>query len=161
MRLHRPIHRLWFFTGQRHDLHELLEREGGFRSWTLLIGQENFDGLTQQFRLACRFDGLQTRLRGAPAITPASHRFVIHLHVPGNAGVAGSLCCFQDDLSSLDQSASRSWCDGPCAAEALVVADSSVSDSLVGRACESSPSSCFALHSITLIPSRAISARLY
>ena len=57
---HRPICRCWCFTGQRHDLHELLEREGRGRSGTLLISQEDFDRLTQQFRLSCRFDGLQT-----------------------------------------------------------------------------------------------------
>ena len=42
---------LQFITGQRHDLRELLEGEGGERSWTLLIGQERFDRLTQEFQL--------------------------------------------------------------------------------------------------------------
>jgi hypothetical protein len=47
-----------FSHESRHDLHELLEREGRGRSRTLLIGQKHFDRLTQQFWLACRFDGL-------------------------------------------------------------------------------------------------------
>ncbi len=59
---HRPICRFWFFTRQRHDLHKLLEGEGGWRSWALRIRQKDFDGLTQQFWLSYRFDGLQTEL---------------------------------------------------------------------------------------------------
>jgi hypothetical protein len=41
-----------------------------------------------------------------PAITPASHRFVVHLLVLGDLAGAHSLCCFQDDVTSLDQSLS-------------------------------------------------------
>jgi len=41
-----------------------------------------------------------------PAITPASHRFVVHLLVLGDPAVAHSLCCFQNDVTSLDQSLS-------------------------------------------------------
>src|SRR5947199_9669148 len=42
----------WRFTRQRHDLHKLLQREGRGRSRTLLIGQQPFDRLLEQFRLA-------------------------------------------------------------------------------------------------------------
>ena len=38
--------------GSHHDLHELREREGRRRSGALLISQENFDRLTQQFWLS-------------------------------------------------------------------------------------------------------------
>ena len=55
---YRPIRRCWRFTRQRHDLHELLEGESRGRSGALLIGQEDFDGLTEQFRLSCGFDRL-------------------------------------------------------------------------------------------------------
>jgi len=42
----------WRFTRHGHDLHELLEGKGGWRSRTLLIGQEDFDRLTQEFLLS-------------------------------------------------------------------------------------------------------------
>ena len=83
-----------FSHGSRHDLHELLEREGGGRSRTLLIGQEHFDRLTQEFRLSRRFDGLQARLGCMPAIPKAAHRFIIDLPMLSNLGVAGPLGCF-------------------------------------------------------------------
>jgi hypothetical protein len=43
-------------------------------------------------------------MRRSPAITPPSHRFIIHVLVLGYLRIARSLTCFQDDVSSLDQS---------------------------------------------------------
>ncbi len=83
-----PICRLWFFTRERHDLHELLQGEGGWRFWALCISQKGFDGLTQEFWLTCRFDGLQTELSRSPTITPPSHRFIIHVLVLGYLRIA-------------------------------------------------------------------------
>jgi hypothetical protein len=40
-------------------LHELLEGEGRWCSGALLIGQKDFNGLIEQFRLPCGLDGLQ------------------------------------------------------------------------------------------------------
>jgi hypothetical protein len=49
-------------------------------------------------------DGLQTGLSREPSITPSSDRFIIHVLVLGYLCRARSLACFQDDVSSLDQS---------------------------------------------------------
>jgi len=68
------------------------------------IRQKDFDGLTQQLWLSCRFDGLQTGLSHSPAITPPSHCFIIYVLVLGYLRIARSRACCQDDVSSLDQS---------------------------------------------------------
>jgi len=84
-------------------LHELLEREGRGRARTLLIGQEHFDGLTQEFWLACCFDGLQTGLGCSPAFSPQPHRVMIYVQVLGDLRHGRSCCCCQHDLPSPDQ----------------------------------------------------------
>ena len=58
---------------------------------------------SQQFRLACRFDGFQPRLGCSPAFSPQSHRFMIHVQVLGDLRIAGSCCCCQNDLPTTHQ----------------------------------------------------------
>jgi hypothetical protein len=81
-----------FSHGSRHDLHELLRS-------VKVAGAPGRCASVKRTSMACKRDSA-ARQRSRER----SHRFIIHVLVLGYLRIARSLECFQDDLSSLDQS---------------------------------------------------------